>query len=208
MSSLISNSRPARPSRSAATPPLEVSPRGPDIDLPASKVYSGGGWRVYAVVQHDVLGVRGHPFVQPLIDPDWNQRNRGRGTLSSSERPLSPHLQVYRPQLTSVLSILHRLTGIFLALGTLLLVWWLVAAAAGPEAYGAVQWFLGSWLGYLLLFGWSVAFFYHLCNGIRHLVWDAGYGLELEDVYRSGWAVVIATAALTVIAWIAGLILL
>jgi len=128
--------------------------------------------------------------------------------LSSTERPLSPHLQVYRPQLTSVLSILHRLTGVFLALGTLLLVWWLVGAASGPEAFAAAQGFIGSWLGYLLLLGWSVALFYHLCNGIRHLAWDAGYGFELENVYRSGWAVVVATGALTVLAWVLGLVAL
>lgn len=127
---------------------------------------------------------------------------------SRGERPLSPHLQIYRPQLTSVLSILHRATGVVLTLGTLLLVWWLVAAASGPDAYAAVQWFLGSWLGYLFLFGWTAALFYHLCNGIRHLFWDAGYGFELESVYRSGWAVVIATGVLTVVAWVAGLIVL
>jgi len=128
--------------------------------------------------------------------------------LSSTERPLSPHLQVYRPQLTSVLSILHRLTGVFLSLGTLLLVWWLVAAASGPEAFATAQGFIGSWLGYLLLLGWSVALFYHLCNGIRHLAWDAGYGFELENVYRSGWAVILGTGVLTVLAWVLGLLAL
>ncbi len=128
--------------------------------------------------------------------------------MSSTERPLSPHLQVYRPQLTSVLSILHRLTGVFLALGMMLLVWWLVAAASGPEAFATAQGFIGSWLGYLLLFGWSVALFYHLCNGIRHLAWDAGYGFELENVYRSGWAVILGTGVLTVAAWVLGLLAL
>lgn len=120
-------------------------------------------------------------------------------------RPLSPHLQVYKPQLTSTLSILHRATGVFLSLGTLLLVLWIVAAASGPEAFATAQGFIGSWLGYLLLFGWSAALFYHLCNGIRHLAWDAGYGFELSNVYRSGWAVVAGTAVLTVVAWIVGL---
>jgi succinate dehydrogenase / fumarate reductase, cytochrome b subunit len=121
-----------------------------------------------------------------------------------SHRPLSPHLQVYRPQITSTLSILHRLTGIALAVGTLLLTWWLIAAAAGPEAFATAQGFIGSILGRLLLFGWSFALFYHLCNGIRHLVWDAGYGFEIETTTRSGWAVVAATVALTLVAWIAG----
>jgi succinate dehydrogenase / fumarate reductase cytochrome b subunit len=125
--------------------------------------------------------------------------------VSQSERPLSPHLQVYRPQLTSTLSILHRITGVFLTLGTLVLVWWLVAAASGPDYFPYVQGWIGSWIGYLLLFGWSAALFYHLTNGIRHLVWDAGYGFELATVYRSGYAVVAATAALTLLAWIVGL---
>lgn len=128
--------------------------------------------------------------------------------MSTSERPLSPHLQVYRPQYTSVLSILHRITGVFLTLGTLLLVWWLAAAASGPDAFETVQWFMGSFLGYLLLFGWSAALFYHLCNGIRHLVWDAGYGFELDSAYRSGIGVLIATAILTAVTWIAGLLVL
>src|SRR5437870_12882331 len=91
--------------------------------------------------------------------------------MSPAERPLSPHLQVYRWQLTSVLSILHRASGVALSLGTILLVWWLVAAAEGPDSYAAVQAFLGSWIGLVLLFGWSVALFFHLCNGRRLLGW-------------------------------------
>jgi succinate dehydrogenase / fumarate reductase cytochrome b subunit len=124
--------------------------------------------------------------------------------MATNNRPLSPHLQVYRPQLTSVLSILHRLTGIALALGTLLLVWWLIAAATGPTAFDNVQSFIGSIFGRVLLFGWSFALFYHLCNGIRHLVWDSGRGFEISSAYASGWLVVIASTVLTVISWIAG----
>jgi len=124
--------------------------------------------------------------------------------MAARDRPLSPHLQIYRPQITSVLSITHRATGIALAVGTLLLVWWLVAAASGPDAYEAAQGFIGSWLGRLLLFGWTWSLFYHLCNGIRHLFWDAGYGFELDTVTRSGWAAVAAAVALTLIAWIWG----
>ena len=119
-------------------------------------------------------------------------------------RPLSPHLQIYRPQLTTVLSISHRTTGLALVLGTLLLVWWLVAAATGPEAFGRVQRFAGSWLGILVLLGWSFALFWHLCMGLRHLSWDTGWGLDIPNVYRTGWAAVVAAAVLTVIAWIAG----
>ena len=125
--------------------------------------------------------------------------------MSAQNRPLSPHLQVYKPQMTSVLSITHRATGVVLTLGALLLVYWLIAAAAGPEAFATAQGLIGSWIGYLFLFGWSVALFYHLCNGIRHLFWDAGLGFELPDAYRSGYAVLIGTAALTLVAWIAGL---
>ncbi len=124
--------------------------------------------------------------------------------MSGAIRPLSPHLQVYRPQLTSMLSILHRITGVALALGTLLLIYWLAAAAAGPEAFATAQGLIGSIIGRLLLLGWTFALFYHLCNGIRHLFWDAGYGFELPDVYRSGWLVVLAGAALTLGSWVLG----
>ncbi len=124
--------------------------------------------------------------------------------MPTQDRPLSPHLQVYRPQLTSVLSITHRMTGVALTFGSLLLVYWLLAAASGEAAYATAQELIGSFLGRLLLFGWSVALFYHLCNGIRHLCWDAGYLLELPELYRSGWVVVAATCALTLIAWVAG----
>ena len=128
--------------------------------------------------------------------------------MESRNRPLSPHIQVYQPQITSVLSITHRITGVALSVGTLLLVWWLIAAASGPEAYARVQGFAGSWFGYLLLFAWSISLFYHLCNGIRHLFWDAGYGFELPTAYASGWAVIAATAVLTLVAWIAALVVL
>jgi succinate dehydrogenase / fumarate reductase cytochrome b subunit len=123
--------------------------------------------------------------------------------MQTSERPLSPHLQIYRWQLTMTLSIAHRATGIALTVGTLLLVWWLVAAAAGPEAYATAAGFMRSWLGILLLIGWSFSLFYHLCAGIRHLVWDTGYGLDIKSVYQSGWTVVIASLGLTLLAWAA-----
>ena len=121
--------------------------------------------------------------------------------MKSAARPLSPHLQIYRWQLTSVLSILHRAAGVALSIGTVVLVWWLIAAASTPEAFEAATGFLYSWLGLLLLFGWSVALFYHLCNGIRHLVWDTGHALDLRSTYLGGWFVLGGTAALTLIAW-------
>ena len=125
--------------------------------------------------------------------------------MRSADRPLSPHLQIYRWQLTSVLSILHRAAGVVLSAGAILLVWWLVAAASGPEAYEGVEDFLGSWFGLLLLFGWTAALFYHLCNGIRHLVWDTVHALDLKSVYVGGWVVVGATGVLTFAAWVAGI---
>jgi succinate dehydrogenase / fumarate reductase cytochrome b subunit len=124
--------------------------------------------------------------------------------MAGHNRPLSPHLQVYKPQLTTVLSITHRATGIALAVGTLLLVWWIVAAATGESAFANVQAFIGSWIGRLLLLGWSFAVFYHLCNGIRHLFWDAGKGFELETAYMSGRLVVGAAIVLTIVAWVWG----
>ena len=120
------------------------------------------------------------------------------------ERPLSPFMfpNWYRFQITSALSILHRLTGIALAVGSILLTWWLIAVAAGGQVFAATHAFLASPIGILLLFLWSVAFFYHLCNGIRHLVWDAGYGFEIRTAHLSGYAVLAATVVLTVVAWL------
>ena len=126
--------------------------------------------------------------------------------MRQAGRPLSPHLQIYKPQVTSVLSILHRFTGLALSVGTLPLVWWLLAAASGPASYAQAQAFLGSWLGVLLLIGWAYALFFHLCNGIRHLVWDAGRGFDIATTYATGWAVVAASAGLTLIAIIAGIV--
>jgi len=120
------------------------------------------------------------------------------------QRPLSPFMFPvwYRFQITSALSILHRITGIGLALGSILLAWWLVAVAAGGRMFAATHAFMASPIGMLLLFLWSIAFFYHLCNGVRHLAWDAGYGFEIHQAYRSGYAVLAATALLTVLTWL------
>jgi succinate dehydrogenase / fumarate reductase cytochrome b subunit len=108
----------------------------------------------------------------------------------------------YRFQITSFLSILHRLTGIALAVGSILLAWWLVAVAAGGELFAATHAFITSHIGLALVFCWSAAFFYHLCSGIRHLMWDAGRGIDLPNVYRSGYAVVVATVLLTLLTWL------
>jgi succinate dehydrogenase / fumarate reductase cytochrome b subunit len=120
-------------------------------------------------------------------------------------RPLSPNIQNYRPQLTSVLSIANRITGVVLSVGAVGLVIWLSAAAAGPRPYAIVQHAVGSWVGLLLLFCFTFAFFLHLCGGIRHLIWDTVHGFELRSIYISGWSVVAASMVLTVAAWAAGL---
>lgn len=124
---------------------------------------------------------------------------------NGSSRPLSPHLQVYRWQWTMALSIIHRATGVGLTGGTLLLAWWLIAAAVGPGAFATVQGFIGSPIGMLLLFGWTWAMFYHLGNGIRHLVWDAGASFELQNAEKGAYIVAGASVGLTILAWIVGL---
>ena len=121
-------------------------------------------------------------------------------------RPLSPHLQVYRWPISMALSISHRATGIGLGIGTLMLTWWLVAAAVSDNAFAAVQWFLGSWLGVLALLAWSASLIFHLFTGLRHLAWDAGIGFEKPWYNQSGWAVVIGTAVVTALLWIVGVV--
>lgn len=120
-------------------------------------------------------------------------------------RPLSPHLLAYRPQITSVTSILHRISGVALGAGTVLLTWWLVAAATSADAFATVQGFIGSWLGLLLLFGWTLALFYHLFNGIRHLGWDAGYGFQPPTYHATGWTAIVGSVVATVLVWAVGL---
>ena len=118
-----------------------------------------------------------------------------------SNRPLSPHLQVYKPQLTSVLSIMHRITGVVIALGGLAVAYWLWSAALGAERYECVQWLLTSTLGIIFLVIWTACTGYHLFNGIRHLVWDMGCGFELDQAYLSGKLVLVFTVLLTIIIW-------
>lgn len=118
-------------------------------------------------------------------------------------RPLSPHLQAYdMMQMTSFVSIMHRITGCAWAGGTLLLAWWLMAAATGENAFAWVQWFMASFLGLLILFGLTAAAWYHTLAGLRHLVWDAGFGFDIPTVYKTGRAVLIGTGVLTVLTWL------
>lgn len=125
--------------------------------------------------------------------------------MDDDNRPLSPHLQIYRWQLTMVLSIVHRATGIALLGGSIALVFWLAALAAGPEVFGIAQKVAASWLGLLILLGFTATLFFHLSNGIRHLFWDIGMGFERRQAYLSGVAVLVATALLTLLAWGVGL---
>jgi succinate dehydrogenase / fumarate reductase cytochrome b subunit len=121
--------------------------------------------------------------------------------MSNHGRPLSPHISIYRWPITMVLSILHRATGIAMSVGLIVLVAWLFDAASGAEAYAVFQSAMGSLFGKLLLIGWSFAFFYHLCNGVRHLVWDTGRGMEKDEANRSSWVVLVSTLILTAVFW-------
>jgi succinate dehydrogenase / fumarate reductase cytochrome b subunit len=126
-----------------------------------------------------------------------------RSDGTNVRRPLSPHLQVYdMMQMTSALSISHRITGVAWSIGCIVMVWWLAAAAAGPEAFATVQWFLGSFIGILFLMGLTATVWFHTLAGIRHLAWDAGYGFDLPSVYRSGRMLLVGTAVLTGLTWL------
>jgi succinate dehydrogenase / fumarate reductase cytochrome b subunit len=125
--------------------------------------------------------------------------------MATRERPLSPHLQVYRWQITMTMSILHRVSGVILTFGAFVLAWWLLAVAAGGDAYVRAAGCLASPLGRIMLFGFSLALVYHLLNGIRHLLWDAGWGFEIPEFYRTGWTVAVLTVALTAAIWFVAL---
>ncbi len=126
---------------------------------------------------------------------------------AAQNRPLSPHLSIYKPIPTMVMSIVHRITGAALYFGTLLVAWWLVAAAAGPEYFDFTNAIFGSIIGRLILFGYTWALIHHMLGGVRHLVWDTGRGLEKEVTTRMAWATLVASVALTIILWAIGLII-
>ncbi|MCB1442029.1 MAG: succinate dehydrogenase, cytochrome b556 subunit [Methyloceanibacter sp.] len=121
-----------------------------------------------------------------------------------AERPLSPHLQIYRPMLTMMMSIAHRITGAGLAIGFALLAWWLVAVSMGPEHYECVQTFFGSFIGRALLFAFTWALIHHMLGGIRHLIWDTGTGLDKTTIEVFAWATIIGSILLTVLVWVIG----
>lgn len=123
----------------------------------------------------------------------------------NDKRPMSPHLQIYDLPITAKLSVLHRGTGVVLTIGLVLIAIVLAGAASGESAWATMHWFLSSWLGYLILFGFTASLYYHFCNGIRHLFWDAGKGLDLKSAEKSAKLVLIATAVLTVFTWVIAL---
>ena len=125
-------------------------------------------------------------------------------TTATRARPLSPHLTVYKPTITMTMSIVHRITGGALYFGTLLVAWWLIAAAISQEYFDFVNWIYGSWFGRLVLFGYTWALMHHMLGGIRHFVWDTGSGLEKHTASRIAWATLAGSVVLTVLIWVAG----
>jgi succinate dehydrogenase / fumarate reductase cytochrome b subunit len=125
-------------------------------------------------------------------------------SMTEARRPLSPHLQIYRPMLTMMMSVAHRISGVANAIGFLLLTWWLVAVSIGPEAYATVEAFFGSILGRFLLFMFSWALIHHMLGGIRHLIWDTGRGLDKVSIEIFAWATIIGSTVLTVLIWALG----
>lgn len=121
--------------------------------------------------------------------------------MSTSRRPTSPHITIYRPQITSVLSIMHRLSGVWLSFGVALVVAWLYTVAYAPAFYPDLYACLSSLPGQIFLFVWTAAFYYHLCNGIRHLFWDVGMGYKIPQVNASGWVVLLCAFFLTLLTW-------
>ena len=117
--------------------------------------------------------------------------------MNGHTRPLSPHLQIYRWQINMLLSSLHRITGLLLSLGAVVLAVWLLALASGPEAYAGVQAVLASPVLKVLYAAWAYCLFFHMANGIRHLAWDIGYGFARDRIRSSGWTVIIASLAAT-----------
>jgi succinate dehydrogenase / fumarate reductase, cytochrome b subunit len=120
---------------------------------------------------------------------------------AAAERPLSPHLQIYRPTLTMMMSIAHRITGFGNYFGTLLLAWWFTAAAS-PSAYAKFQWFAGSWIGRLILFGYTWSVIHHMLGGVRHLIWDTGRGLGPKEREWLAAANLVGSIAITLVLWI------
>jgi succinate dehydrogenase / fumarate reductase, cytochrome b subunit len=134
-----------------------------------------------------------------MAEPD-----AGAATGPQRSRPLSPHLQIYRPMLTMTMSIVHRITGAALYFGMLLIAWWLIAVASGPNAYGNFEWAMGSLIGRVVLFGYTWALLHHTLGGIRHLIWDTLHGLEPEAREMLTLATLVGSISLTLVVWVIG----
>ena len=128
--------------------------------------------------------------------------NSGRAGTTTVQRPLSPHLQIYTPLLTMMMSILHRITGIALYAGTLLLAWYLIALASGPESFDTAAWFLDSVFGKLILLGFTWALFHHLLGGVRHFLWDSGYGMDHPQREWLAQGTLVGGLVLTALVWV------
>ena len=124
-----------------------------------------------------------------------------RAPASRAGRPLSPHLQIYRPMLTMMMSIVHRITGIALYAGTLLLAWFLIATATDARSFATVAWVFNSIIGQLILLGFTWALFHHLLGGLRHFIWDAGFGMDDPEREWLAQATLVGGIALTVVVW-------
>lgn len=129
----------------------------------------------------------------------------GTGQGANTKRPLSPHLQIYTPLINMVMSILHRITGVALYFGTLLLAWWLVAAATGPEYFDYVSGIMGSIPGRVVLFGYTWALIHHMLGGVRHFIWDLGHGFDLKTIDLLSWGTIILSVAVTALIWLIAL---
>ncbi len=128
----------------------------------------------------------------------------GAGTASRRSRPLSPHLQIYRPTLTMTMSIAHRITGAALYFGMLLLAWWVISAASGPNAYATFEAFIGSFIGRVILFGYTWALLHHMLGGIRHLIWDTLHGFQPAEREWLTLATLVGSIVLTIVVWVIG----
>jgi succinate dehydrogenase / fumarate reductase cytochrome b subunit len=126
----------------------------------------------------------------------------GTGQGAKQKRPLSPHLQIYTPLINMVMSILHRLTGVALYFGTLLLAWWLIAAAAGPAYFDYVSGIMGSLPGRIVLFGYTWALIHHMLGGVRHFIWDFGYGFDLKTIDLLSWGTIVLSVSITALIWV------
>ena len=130
------------------------------------------------------------------------------GAKGPRPRPLSPHLMIYKLSLTFVMSGLHRITGFFLYFGTVLMVWWLLAAASGPEAYAWFTWAAKSWIGLLVLLGYTFTLIHHSIGGVRHLIWDTARGFEPNEREMLGLATIVGSVSLTILTWIVALVMM